>query len=672
MNRKEAAIGKGLLLGTSVGLGAVFVLWAHSSWAVLPCWQVLAIYGVMAGVLSGVLHKRLNANAFVAVALAVLIPLTWLGAPTFTVAGVHTIEFLLASVIGAFAVIEIVYQLFRTHIHLHTRAHWKKLAWITLLLSFVFATIERFGALPKGLWFVAMPTLALLWAATLRWLPREHTSWKPKRSVWKNSWWAVTILAILFGAWVRIAAIDSHVLQGDEYFHINAGKGYSETGLFVEWDWLNDKPQWDNPYTRAWPYTWQVAQSIELFGEEEWALRLPALLWGLAFLILLPVLVAIWTRSAAVAALTTTLAAFDPTMIWLSTFSRMYTMLFVMVLLCMHALWRAIEGQTRWRKKRSRERWAWLTLSVVLATTGYVIHPVSALLLPVIGCIVFTTWVRDRDNRWFTQVMAAMLLIAVSGAIAVLVIQPEDLHFIALRDRLELSYAAYMTDFAILPIVAGMLFVGGVLFAWRRPAQRIVLMAIATVMPILVYFIFFANRYPAKKYYGFVLFAGFIVIAWMWNEVLRRLDVSKKWASALSAVLYIWILIPFSLPGTHFPFVTEARSDRTYRQLLQHNYTVLYEYLDTSAAAGDGVILQGTKHYYLTRKDLFYYRISLETPLTIGRLEKITGEREHGYIALSRLKNQLIAPEVTKYIRENFERVKNKKIAESNFIVYKW
>lgn len=672
MHRKEAAIGKGLLLGTSVGLGAVFVFWVHSYWGSLPCWQVLAIYGVVVGALTALLRKRLNANLFVAVALAVLIPLVCLGAPTFTVAREHTIEFLLASVIGAFAGIEIVYQLFRTHFQLHTRARWQKVAWGTLALSFLLATIERFGDLPTGLWFVAIPTLAIMWAATLRWLPREHTTWKPKGSVWKNAWWAVTILAILLGAWVRIAAVHSHVLQGDEYFHVNAGKGYAETGLFVQWDWLNDKPQWDKPYTRAWPYTWQVAQSIEIFGEQEWALRLPALLWGLAFLILLPVLVAVWTRSAALAALTTTLAAFDPTMIWLSTFSRMYTMLFVVALLCMHALWRAIAGHTRWRKKRSRERWAWLALSVVLATTGYVIHPVSALLLPVIGCVVCTTWLRDRDNRWLTTVIAAMFLILLIGTIAVVLLRPEDLHFIAIRDSLQLSYASYITDAAIVPIVAGMLFTGGVLFAWRRRAQTVVLMAIATVMPILVYFIFFANRYSARKYYGFVLFAGFIVIAWMWNEVLRRLDLSKKWAIALSAVPFIWILIPFSLPGTDFSFVTEARADRTYRELSQHNYTALYEYIDESAAAGDGVILQGTKHYYLTRRDVFYYRISLQTPLTIERLEKMIGEREHGYIALSRLKNELIDPEVTTYIRQNFERVQNKKIAEANFIVYRW
>ena len=122
-------------------------------------------------------------------------------------------------------------------------------------------------------------------------------------------------LVALITVAVRLADI-THPAVFDEFFHILAANGFLETGTFN----IND-----GTYTRGRLYTAILAVFIKMFGNSFFVYRLPSLIFGC----MISVAVFIWLykelgrRQAWIAA---TLMAFSPEMIYISQFTRFYSL----------------------------------------------------------------------------------------------------------------------------------------------------------------------------------------------------------------------------------------------------------------------------------------------------------------------------------------------------------
>jgi hypothetical protein len=587
----------------------------------------------------------------------------------------QSVEFIVLSVIASVALVELLtfcLQRWSTVLQTKKAIFWRWWIIVTIVLSMLIATVVRFDGVPHAWWYLLTPLLSVAWLGAARFIPVVRR-WGGLRKRDHKIWWIVVAVLLVWGSWIRVAALDSHVLQGDEYFHINTAKGWLETGEFVQWDWLNEEPMWERaPYTRAWPYTLQVAGSIAVFGESEVALRLPAFLWGILFLVLTPLFVHRWTRSSAIAALTTALVAFDGTFVWQATFSRMYSMLFVLTLVVVHCVYRALSGDTKNRKRRHTQRWAWLTLGWVIAAVSYLIHPVAILLIPASMCAIAVKYMQHPQHTWLRQAMTAAIALTVVGGLVVLLTNPSDLHFVTVRAKPQVAYAGYMMLASTLPVVMASLFASSIVSSLRTRSLPIIVVALSLFLPILVYFIFFANRYSAKKYVAFVLVLAYIAISWAWDQLFSRVFKPRPVSVFLSVFCFLWIAVPFSFPGFSLAGVKAAPSDRSYVQWSRHDYTTLYSYINATAESGDLLVIQGLKHYYLERTDIDYERITTKNALTKKRLQDIRASHEHGFVVLSREKKNLISDAVREQLRSEFERDNNTELTEANFIVYRW
>jgi len=115
---------------------------------------------------------------------------------------------------------------------------------------------------------------------------------------------------------VRLIQLD-HTAQIDELNHVLAARSLLENGtLQIGTD--------GGLYARAWGFTYVVALAFRLFGESLVVARIPALLAGTALVVVLFA----WVRSVAgrgAAWLAALFLCFDPTAIFLSQFTRFYT-----------------------------------------------------------------------------------------------------------------------------------------------------------------------------------------------------------------------------------------------------------------------------------------------------------------------------------------------------------
>ena len=127
--------------------------------------------------------------------------------------------------------------------------------------------------------------------------------------------WLDVCLILVLAVSVRLLHLDRPP-HFDELYHILAARGWLETGTFA---------LVDGEYTRVRLFTLLVAGSFAIFGESLEAARVPAVLFGTLWVIL----VFLWTRTHCgriPAILTGVWLAIDPTFVQLSQSSRFYTL----------------------------------------------------------------------------------------------------------------------------------------------------------------------------------------------------------------------------------------------------------------------------------------------------------------------------------------------------------
>ncbi|MBK8389323.1 MAG: hypothetical protein IPL23_08625 [Saprospiraceae bacterium] len=101
---------------------------------------------------------------------------------------------------------------------------------------------------------------------------------------WKQLPWfingGVLLLSLLMGllCFFDLGYFD---ILPDETLHIEAAKGFNETGSFKRWDFLLNKT--GEPYDRAWSYTFLISIVYKFFGVSVENARLVSALFGILF-----------------------------------------------------------------------------------------------------------------------------------------------------------------------------------------------------------------------------------------------------------------------------------------------------------------------------------------------------------------------------------------------------
>src|SRR3989338_1015581 len=155
---------------------------------------------------------------------------------------------------------------------------------------------------------------------------------------------AITVLAGV----LRLPNLGEVNLYNDEYYQFEAAVGWLKTGDWVRWDYYAEAG--DKPYERAKLFMYQVAGSIVVFGENEFAARLPAALWGILLIPITSLIVLRISKHELIAYGTGLVLAFDQLSIGLSRYVRMYSMLMVLSIVLVFTIYQLIESQG-WKKR---------------------------------------------------------------------------------------------------------------------------------------------------------------------------------------------------------------------------------------------------------------------------------------------------------------------------------
>lgn len=562
---------------------------------------------------------------------------------------------------------------------------WLVASAITLGLTIVWALFIRAEALDSraAAMNIVPLMLALGWAVVLRFQNQfnvdNSTNTHSTNASTSHFWLILTGLIVIWGSWLRVSAIDTFVFENDEYYHVDAAIGYLKTGEYVLWDHRLNQPQTQSldktvaleqtqpkePYTRAWPYTWQVAQSIKIFGASEWAMRLPALVWGLGLLVLIPLVAYSWTKSWEVVFYSSALTAFDGSYLWASTYTRMYSMFWVLALA---AIWFFVKALAASRERRVV--WLWLMTAMFFTLISVLIH-ISGVLLVVgifISCVV--RYLRDGKNSW----CAYVLLIFVVSGITVLLLHTARpflrTAMVTLRQTVNVRYFKFPVSNIILPWL-GWVVALALVFAAKVRRHDWVLLSASIFLPLTIYFAYFSPRYASRKYMAFFLFLFYILLAYAWKRFSARLFSVSIARRTIGVFVFAFLFLPMSFPGAAPSLIfKKARVDLHYLETEFHDYKKAYEIIEAAAAPGDALVILSPREYYLHRTDLAVFTMAVNREMTPEKLQKIISEHGRGWIVWPKYKRFHLTDQFVNYVNSNFKRFE--KAAGTNVIIYRW
>lgn len=479
------------------------------------------------------------------------------------------------------------------------------------------------------------------------------------------------------GFWVRFANLGDNNFQNDEFYHIEAGVGYLKTGEFVLWDFLKEQPYQE--YKRAWIYTWQVAQSIRVFGENEFAARLPSVIWGTALLPLLALFGWKATGYRLVGVFAVLLATFDQSLIWSSRISRMYSMFVFLVILSVFLVFQALHK----RYKKFFLHPGWYMGAILGVILSYLTHETGlALAAGMFGSMVWFAIdgsVRNTPEKkmWWLGV-CGMLGVGILAVLAHTFVKPFlPTEFFTFRLHPNWEYALYPFNQMRFAFLGWPLLGVAVWAAIRYRSQGIVLL-LSNALPILAFFVFIGDRYAAKKYELFIIPLLLICVSYGIDRGLR-VGIPKlvgrlpEWLILSITVLAFAVIGPhISWPGVPATAITQAaRADASTDTADIHDFRAAYAAVEARVSDDSHtVLIQGNHPYYWTRKDIDFINLRTNKEFTKDEFKKIHETTPHGFVIVPKYKDYHIRYSVMEYIRRHMKRVPGTK--KTNVEVYQW
>ena len=188
----------------------------------------------------------------------------------------------------------------------------------------------------------------------------------------------------------------------DEFQVVNAAAGYLKTNTFYKWDWLENKSgeftsciKKDKfcEYTRAWPHTYLVSKSFQLFGISEFSARIVSAIFGIFFLIFVYIISKFFLESKISALCTTFICSIYPLYISLFRNTRMYALLLPLFSLLVYFIYRGLTERSLQNFTTKRQefifknfnfQYKFLGIASILLVINTVIHVNSLIIFPIV------------------------------------------------------------------------------------------------------------------------------------------------------------------------------------------------------------------------------------------------------------------------------------------------
>ncbi|MEM1212099.1 MAG: glycosyltransferase family 39 protein [Planctomycetota bacterium] len=231
-----------------------------------------------------------------------------------------------------------------------------------------------------------------------------------------RDWRRITVFALVLVGLAALTRFGYPVEGGhfDEYYHLLAARGV----LAGEGPTIGDSGY----YPRAMMFTYMVAGSMGVFGDSEWAGRLPSILFGIGLVVILGLWA--WRQAGPSAGWTTgVIAAGLPMLVQFSTICRFYAMHMLLVLVAAWAVYRVMDTRfgVGWKRVGGLSLLGGGCLAVALP-----LQRTTMVVAVILAGWVVATWLRrglspmwaDARKRYLLAAAGACVLGAVLLALA--------------------------------------------------------------------------------------------------------------------------------------------------------------------------------------------------------------------------------------------------------------
>src|SRR3990167_1472427 len=392
-------------------------------------------------------------------------------------------------------------------------------------------------------------------------------------------------LAVFFiwGIWLRIENLGSLEFYGDEFRHVFTAEGFNKTGKFLYWNQTANKPI-NYIYNRASFYTWQVAQSFKFFGVNETTARIPSVLWGILFLIVI-LFIAYEIKSTNLLTLVFfSQIVFDTTLIWQTRTVRMYTIFYTLFFLMIFLILRLIR-----RKTSFNNRVGLGSLVVMILFITYKTHQLAVLLIPAV--ILFSLYRIQYLKITFLKKKNLLLTLLISAIIfGIFGLRFFGNHIEFSQPNIE--YFFLSIKFFAQPLFALILIAVGIVYVLTQREsvqknQNIFLLVL--LISYLGLMIFATNRYNNLRY----LFPTVVIVYWFFaqgviftiHKTVKILKLGSNVALLIAAVIVLLFGVKISIPNltknTLFTSVAVANSFPDPGLGYTKKYREIYDYIRT-------------------------------------------------------------------------------------------
>lgn len=494
---------------------------------------------------------------------------------------------------------------------------------------------------------------------------------------------AALILLLGIASFFSLSNLNDASFQNDEWYQVEAAQGFLETGEFVKWDFTNNHPQVTAAgelvsYTRVSAYTWQVAQSVRLFGWSEAAARYPAVAWYLIFVAICFFFMKWWKNDLLLTTLATlTILSFDHFILH----GRMVRMYSMFLAVGMSSMWIGL-----YLYRRTLRVGFFKLKNILIAIPGIATflfaayaHPVFFLMPLLFGAAVVADLISqyfaersvNRATIWWTVIGAVGALLGV--AYTVFIHKAISLDFLTVRSIPNTVYLFHaFADFPLIPL-AMVVYGWALIQAFRSKdttARFLVVMSAAS----LVMFIFFINRYDALRYNIMAMPLIAMVVVDQWYGLVRRWSslVAKntKGRAVITAIAMILTIVPVSIPGiAAMPFIATARADKTNTHGYGVNIKAAYEYIQQHRAENEVVFALLFRSYYWSDEAATIVDLPVERQLSASQITDMMNTYKKGWVVWSNRKEHHITEAVKKAISKRSQKIQSP-LEESGMSVY--
>ena len=389
----------------------------------------------------------------------------------------------------------------------------------------------------------------------------------------------IVILAIGFSAYNNFANLSDQVFHQDEKFSIQAAKGFSETGRYELWDFLDNESTGEK-YSRNNLYTQILALTGDYLDFNEFSMRLPTAIMAVLGTITMFFITKKMTNNNWLAMSATVLWAFNDVVIYFGRFSRGYVFLMFFGQQIVYLAWVLFKS-----KKFKYDLLALLLIGIFLIV-GYNFHQSILLLTPIVGLVILKKyWIYTKTHR--KLVITLSVIVAILAGAFILYFRLYQHFGICITCEPQTIYLSHILEPYLLHSPLLLVFASFFLLSITKFKLNFRNISIISLYLSLIMTIFLFNRYEDFRYVATLQPLVIIILVYMlsfYTNFIKKLSYSKSYLIILLTILLIGIQIPNVTTQTLLTNKAQANwinieGNRIHRRAARPDSEILYDYI---------------------------------------------------------------------------------------------